>query len=474
MMSIADTVSTLGARALPSLDTAAGRAFAARHFVSVSTDSRTIDPDALFVALRGEKYDGHAFLDAVRERGAAAAMIDEQAAATLPEGISAMPCIVVDDTRRGLGRLASHWRARFDLPLVAVSGSNGKTTVKEMIAAILRAQFGEEGTLATAGNLNNDIGLPLTLLRLASGHAAAVIEVGMNHPGETLELAAIAQPTVALVNNAQREHQEFMSSVEEVAREHGALFQALSAEGTAVINADDDYAGYWRGIARERGCRIRDFGIAGGLDTPAVVRARVELRAFGCDIEVVAPEGRTAFFLQAAGEHNARNAVAAAAAATAAGASLEAVARGLSQFAPVKGRLQRKAGQGGCQVIDDTYNANPDSVRAAIDVLAQTSPGGQRVLALGDMGEVGSQGPAFHAEIGTYARERGVAQLLASGDLCRHAVQAFGEGARHFDSVEDLSAALSMLDVAGATILVKGSRFMRMERAVRTLTGERA
>jgi UDP-N-acetylmuramoyl-tripeptide--D-alanyl-D-alanine ligase len=474
MMSIADTVNALGARALPPLDTAAGRAFAARHFASVSTDSRTLDPDALFVALRGDKYDGHAFLEAVRARGAAAAMIDEQAAAALPAGVTAMPCIVVDDTRRGLGRLAAHWRSRFALPLVAVSGSNGKTTVKEMIAAILRVQFGDAGTLATTGNLNNEIGLPLTLLRLAPQHGAAVIEVGMNHPGETRELAAIARPTVALVNNAQREHQEFMGSVEEVAREHGALFEALPQEGTAVINADDAHAGYWRGIAFERGCRIRDFGIASGLDTPAAVRARVEARAFGSDIELVTPEGRTRFALQAAGEHNARNAVAAAAAATAAGAGLDAVAAGLSQFVPVKGRLQLKAGQGGCQIIDDTYNANPDSVRAAIDVLARTAPGGQRVLALGDMGEVGSQGPAFHEEIGAYARDCGVAQLLAAGDLCRHAVQSFGEGARHFDGVEELAAALRKLDVAGATILVKGSRFMRMERAVRALTGENA
>ena len=474
MMSIADTVHALGARALPPLDTAAGRAFAARHFASVSTDSRTLNPDALFVALRGEKYDGHAFLDAVRARGAAAAMIDEQAAAALPAGVSAMPCIVVDDTRRGLGQLAANWRSRFTLPLVAVSGSNGKTTVKEMIAAILRAQFGEGGTLATSGNLNNDIGLPLTLLRLAPGHAAAVIEVGMNHPGETRELAAIARPTVALVNNAQREHQEFMGSVDEVAREHGALFQSLSAEGTAVINADDAHAYYWRGLALERGCRIRDFGIAAGLDTPAAVRARVEARTFGSDIELVTPEGRTRFSLQAAGEHNARNAVAAAAAATAAGASLDAVAAGLSQFAPVKGRLQLKTGQGGSRIIDDTYNANPDSVRAAIDVLVQGAQGGLRVLALGDMGEVGSQGPAFHAEIGAYARERGVAQLLAAGELSRQAVEAFGEGGRHFDSVENLVDALRKLDVAGATILVKGSRFMRMERAVRALTGENA
>jgi UDP-N-acetylmuramoyl-tripeptide--D-alanyl-D-alanine ligase len=474
MMSLSETLTALGARMLPAGPT--GAAMQHRRYASVSTDSRTLERDALFVALRGERFDGHQFLDAVRGRGAAGALIDEQAAAamaarTAGESVD-LPLLVVGDTRRELGRLAAHWRARFNIPLVAVSGSNGKTTVKEMTAAILRAHYGSAATLATSGNLNNDIGLPLTLLRLRAQHACAVIEVGMNHPGETRELAAIARPTVALVNNAQREHQEFMAGVEEVAREHGALFQALPTGGTAVINADDAFAEYWRGLARSAGCRLRDFGTARGLDTAAAVRAQCRPRAFGSDIELVTPEGRVSFSVQVAGEHNARNAVAAAAAATAAGASLAAVAAGLSAFAPVKGRLERKAGQGGCVVIDDTYNANPDSVRAAIDALAQAAPGGRRVLALGDMGEVGAQGPAFHAEIGAYARHCGVAQLLAVGALCAHAVAAFGEGARHFDGVEDLAEALRGFDIAGNTVLIKGSRFMRMERAVRALTGE--
>ena len=478
MMSLAETVRVLGARALPAPDAAAGKGLAGRQFASVSTDSRTLERAALFVALRGERYDGHGFLDVVRERGAMAAMIDEQAAGEMagPAGGTALPpflpLIVVDDTRRGLGRLAAHWRTRFDIPLVAVSGSNGKTTVKEMVAAILRAHYGSEATLATQGNLNNDIGLPLTLLGLRPRHACAVIEVGMNHPGETRELAAIAQPTVALVNNAQREHQEFMAGVEEVAREHGALFESLPANGTAVINADDPFAGYWRGLAAGR--KVRDFGLANGLATKAAVRARCQPRVFGSDMLLEAPEGRVEFTLQVAGQHNARNAVAAAAAATAAGASLQAVAQGLSTFVLVKGRLQRKSGKGGAVVIDDTYNANPDSVRAAIDVLAQAAPGGQRVLILGDMGEVGTQGPAFHVEVGRYARERGVAQLLAAGELCRHAVDAFGSGARHFERVEELADATRVLDVAGTTLLVKGSRFMRMERVVRLLTGEEA
>jgi UDP-N-acetylmuramoyl-tripeptide--D-alanyl-D-alanine ligase len=474
MMSIAETVQALGARALPALDSAPGTEFAGRRFNAVSSDSRTITLGALFVALRGERFDGHAFLAAVGARGAVAAMVDEKAAARFeaPGGAAPLPCIVVQDTRRGLGRLAAHWRARFRIPLVAVAGSNGKTTVKEMAAAILRAHYGAAATLASAGNFNNDIGLPLTLLGLRAQHACAVIEVGMNHPGETRELAEIARPTVALVNNAQREHQEFMAGVDEVAREHGALFDALPAGGIAVINADDAHADYWRGIARAGGRPVRDFGMADGLATRACVRASCRLRSFGSDIDLEAPEGRVAFSLQVAGEHNARNALAAAAAATAAGASLAAVARGLSPFAPVKGRLQRKTGRGGAMVIDDSYNANPDSVRAAIDVLAQAAPGGLRVLALGDMGEVGAQGPAFHAEIGCYAKERGVARLLAAGQLCRHAATAFGEGAAHFEHVEDLAEAARALDNAGTTLLVKGSRFMRMERVVRALTGE--
>jgi len=462
----------------------AARAIGARStaeagFVSVSTDSRTLEPGALFVALRGERFDGHDFLAAVRERGAAAAMVDEagaRAAGAVHGG--ALPAIVVDDTRRALGRLAACWRDRFDIPLVAVTGSNGKTTVKEMIAAVLQAHYGKEHTLATAGNLNNDIGLPLTLLRLREGHECAVIELGMNHPGETRELAAIASPTVALINNAQREHQEFMASVEEVAREHGAVFAALRPGGTAVINADDDHAEYWRGIVP--GDRdVRDFSIV----RRAAVTGRCQLSGFGSDIILDAPEGYVSFSLQVPGLHNVRNAVAAAAAATAAGASLQAVALGLSAFSAVNGRLQRKQGVKGAVVIDDTYNANPDSVRAAIDVLAgapsdaaglagaASLSAGERVLILGDMGEVGDQGPAFHAEIGRYARERGITRLLLAGEATRHTAQAFGERAQHFARVEDLLPAAAACDAAGTTVLVKGSRFMRMERAVCVLTG---
>ncbi len=375
-----------------------------------------------------------------------------------------LPLLVVADTRLGLARLAAHWRARFDIPLIAVTGSNGKTTVKEMTAAILRAHFGEAQVLATEGNLNNDIGLPLTLLNLRERHHAAVIELGMNHPGETASLAAIASPTVALVNNAQREHQEFMKGVAEVAREHAAVFDALRPGGVAVINADDEFAGYWRGVLAGR--RMREFGI----DRPAEVSGRHNLAHFGSRIELSAPEGDVVVELHASGRHNVMNACAAAASALAAGASLKAVARGLAAFRPVGGRMQRLAARSGARLIDDSYNANPDSVRAAIDVLAEEP--GTKFLLLGDMGEVGERGAAFHEEIGRYARERGVDRLYALGDLSRAATEAFGKGARHFAAVEEMIAAAREEVLSNTTALVKGSRFMRMERVVLALAAE--
>jgi len=452
MMSLREASAAVGAKAL------GGDA----RFASVSTDSRTLARGALFVALKGERFDGHRFLDAARERGAAAAMVDEEARQTA-EGAH-LPLLVVADTKISLGRLAAKWRERFDIPLVAVTGSNGKTTVKEMIAAILRAHFGDAPVLATEGNLNNDIGLPLTLLRLRESHRAAVVELGMNHPGETADLAAIASPTVALVNNAQREHQEFMKDVAAVAREHAAVFGALRPGGVAVVNADDEFAGYWRGLLAGR--RVRDFGI----DRPAQVGGRHALAHFGSRIELRAPEGEVAFDLHASGRHNALNACAAAACALAAGASLESVARGLAAFRPVSGRMQRLASRAGASLIDDSYNANPDSVRAAIDVLAAEP--GTKFLLLGDMGEVGERGVEFHREIGRYARERGIDRVYAAGELCRAAVEAFGEGARHFAAVEDLIAAAQREIVANTAALVKGSRFMRMERVVRALAAE--
>ena len=431
------------------------------RFSAVSSDTRTLGEGALFVALRGERYDGHEYLEAARARGAVAAMVDERKPG--PGGDAPLPLLVVDDTRLGLGRLAAYWRGKFKLPLIAVTGSNGKTTVKEMIAAILAEHAGAGRAYATPGNLNNDIGLPLTLLGLRAQHTCAVMELGMNHAGETAYLARIAQPTVALVNNAQREHQEFMHSVEDVAREHGAVFAALPVEGVAVINADDAYADYWRRVCAER--RVVDFG----LERPAAIGGRYALRDFGSDIVLRSPQGEAPVSLQAAGVHNVRNALAAAAAATAAGVDLSAIARGLAGFHPVQGRLQRTSGRRGEVVLDDTYNANPDSVIAALEVLARA--GGKKFLVLGDMGEVGAHAAAFHAEIGRHAHALGLDGLYLLGESCRHAAAAFGAGARHYADIDALQAELERVLGPGVTVLVKGSRFMRMERVVQALTG---
>lgn len=439
----------------------------------VCTDSRTAGPGDLFVALKGDRFDAHDFLSEVAARGASAVL-----AAHLPDDWTA-PALLVQDTRAALGALARGWRRRFTMPLVAVTGSNGKTTVKEMISSIFAQAAGETGRLATAGNFNNDVGLPLTLLRLSDAHRLAVVELGMNHPGETDVLARIALPTIAVVNNAQREHQEFMATVEAVALEHASVIHALPADGVAVFPLDDAYAGIWRVAAT--GNRIVDFALEDASRAGQTARAAVTGVLAGSRLQVRTPMGAFEATLQALGEHNARNALAATAAAVAAGVPLDAIARGLEAFAPVKGRLQTKRATAGAlagaTVIDDTYNANPDSMRAAIDVLAARAA--PRVLVMGDMGEVGENGPEFHREVGAYARERGIDALCSLGEAARESSAAFNAGgplsgaggARHFD---DVSALVEHLLQAGfgasATVLVKGSRFMRMERVVDALT----
>ena len=435
---------------------------ASRSFSRVHTDSRTVEPGDLFVALKGERFDAHDFLADVVARGASAVMVSREV------GLD-VPALVVPDTRIGLGELAAGWRREFTPPTVAVTGSNGKTTVKEMIAAIFAGAVGEGDRLATGGNLNNDIGLPLTVLRLRAHHKLAVLELGMNHPGETVYLAAIAQPTVAVITNAQREHQEFMVNVEAVAHEHASAIAALPANGVAVFPVDAEsggaHAAIWRQAAGARA--VLSFG----TDASADVRATVTLDDGVQVLDVTAPGRRFTLRLQLLGAHNVRNALAATACALAAGVDVAAIQAGIPGFTAVKGRLQVKHTPAGTVVIDDTYNANPDSMRAAIDVLAGFAA--PRLLVMGDMGEVGDQGPAFHAEIGAYARERGIDALWAIGELAPHAVQAYGGGARHFARAEDLAQALEA-DKEGAVanaaaVLVKGSRFMRMERIVDAL-----
>ena len=434
----------------------------------VHTDTRTIEPGDLFVALQGERYDANAFLAEAQERGAAAVICHAGLDAdSYPAGL---PRIEVPDTRIALGELATGWRAQFDLPLIAVTGSNGKTTVTQMIASILQAHAGD-AALATRGNLNNDIGVPLTLLRLRPEHRIAVVELGMNHPGEIAYLAAIAQPTVALVNNAQREHLEFMKTIEAVAQENGCVLSALPSHGVAVFPQDDTYTPVWAGLSGQR----RTVQFAGHHTDQADTAVLFAQWAQGAwQVQARAQEGAFHFALHIAGRHNVKNAMAAASCALAAGVPLAAVVQGLEQFVPVKGRsralsvtLQGKS----YSVVDDTYNANPDSVRAAIDVLAELPA--PRLLVLGDMGEVGEEGPQFHTEAGRYAKAQGIEHFFATGVLAASAVAAF-DGAVHFADVAALNTAVSEVLPRVQSVLVKGSRFMRMERVVDALVAKEA
>ncbi len=433
----------------------------------VHSDTRTLAPGDLFVAIRGERFDANTMLAEARAAGAAAALCHGGASGGF--AVHGLPCIEVDDTVAALGALATGWRAQFTLPLVAVTGSNGKTTVTQMTAAILRAACGD-AAFATQGNLNNDIGLPLTLLRLRASHRLGVVELGMNHPGEIALLAAIAQPTVALVNNAQREHMEFMATVEAVARENGSVIAAVPSTGTVVVPADDAWTPLWRGLAGARA--VLDFA----LDGPAAVTAGTPVwTGTAWQLHIRTPQGGFDCRLHIAGRHNVKNALAATACALAAGVPLAAIAAGLSAFEPVKGRSRALAltvGGRTLTLVDDSYNANPDSVQAAIAVLAALP--GPQLLVLGDMGEVGSQGPQFHAEAGAQARAAGIGQLMALGALSPHAVAAFGDGGRHFSDMASLIEAACAALPGVASVLVKGSRFMQMPRVVDALQQEGA
>ena len=424
-------------------------------FGGVSTDSRTIVAGDLFVAIKGVNFDGHAYARDVLARGAAGAVVNQEFAAAYPD----LPLICVTDTRLALGALAAHWRRRFAIPLLGITGSNGKTTVKEMCAAILRAHFGRaDSVLATVGNLNNDIGLPLTLLKLRESDRAAVIEMGMNHAGEIDYLTRLARPSVALVNNAQRAHLEGLGTLQNVALAKGEIFVGLPADGAAVFNADDPQVDIWRELSRDY--RQVSFG----LDRPADVRGRFTVRGLGGQLNMATPWGEIDLELAVPGCHGARNACAAAAATLVAGVPPAAVKQGLEGFAGVKGRLQRRAGRAGALVVDDSYNANPDSMRAAIDVLASVP--GRCILVMGDMGEVGAAAGQFHDEIGGYAKSHGIDRLLCLGEMSAAAAANFGAGGQHFKHIDDLVRTLLAELGPQTTVLVKGSRFMRMERVV--------
>lgn len=426
-----------------------------RKFERVSTDTRRVAGDELFVALRGTHYNGHDYVIQAEQLHAAGALVEHVVAVHLPQ-------IVVRDTRRALGAFAAHWRNGFDIPVVGITGSNGKTTTKEMVSSILRRHA---ETLSTRGNQNNDIGVPLTLLGLGPQHRAAVIEMGTNHRGEIAYLAGLTSPTVGVVTNAGMAHLEFLGSVHGVALEKGALYANLRPGGVAVINAEDAHADLWREMAQEH--HQQTFGLQESADfhpgSDTLKQQPTGMWAYRLD----SPLGEADIQLSLPGRHNVVNSLAAAAAAAAAGATLEDISSGLARVPVTAGRLIVLPGIRSSRLIDDTYNANPLSLKAAMEFAL--SLGDPVWLALGDMGELGTNAARLHADCGELARRLGVVRLLSFGSLSVHAAERFGSGAEHFLDVEALIKALHDSLRPGTTLLVKGSRSMRMERVVEAL-----
>ena len=442
-MRLTDIVQDLGARTVGPAEI---------ELTGVSTDTRTLQAGELFVAIRGENFDGHDYMAAAQAQGAAAALVEHEVA-----GIS-LPQVIVGDARIAFGRIGSLWRRRFRIPTLALTGSSGKTTVKEMLRCILAAHTGDVGeVLATEGNLNNDIGVPQMLLRLRAHHRYAVFEMGMNHLGEIDYLTRLVEPDVAMVIMAGTAHIGELGSREAIAQAKGEIYGALKPEGIAVVNMHDRFGNYWRDNVQ--GHRVIGFGIAPEDDVAGTLAPdRLVIRWRGKSVDVR---------LQVPGEHNQMNALAAAAGACALDIPLDTIRRGLESFSGVEGRLRTFTGHNSATIIDDTYNANPDSVKAAIRVLAANKP--PRYLVLGDMGELGADSVAMHREVGAYARSAGIDKLFALGELSRESVAAFGEQAAHFGTADDLVHSLQPLMGPQLTVLVKGSRFMKMERVVEKL-----
>lgn len=424
-------------------------------FDRVSTDTRAIQAGDLFVALRGENFDAHNFLSQAAENKACGLVVEQV------EPSVALPQLVVADTTRALGQIGAVNRSRYRGPLLAITGSGGKTTVKGMAASIL-SQCGK--TLATRGNLNNHIGVPLTLLELEAGHEFAVIEMGASAGGEIAYLVGLAKPDVAMVNNVMPAHVEGFGSVGGIAKAKGEIYQGLSAAGIAVLNLDEIYVQDWR---ERLPCERRlTFSLANPEADVYVQRPADDLSQ-GLVFTLVTPQGSTDVSLPIIGKHNINNALAAATCALAMGADLEAIANGLQAFRGEKGRMQLLQGLAGAVLIDDSYNANPGSVRAAIDTLVNYP--GKRILVLGDLAELGEEAPNLHAELGDYARWAGVDRVVTVGPLTRHLNQAFGAGASHCaDHSEAIDIIKTELD-ADTAVLVKGSRSARMEVVVQAI-----
>ena len=435
---------------------------------AVATDSRTLAPGSLFVALRGPNFDGREFVAAAAARGAIGAIVEQgvvEQAAVEQAVPHALPQVVVADALRALQQLGRTWRAEFAMPIVAIGGSNGKTTTKEMTAAIL-LRMGP--CMATHGNLNNHIGVPVTLMRLEPSHRSAVIEMGANRIGDVAELVRLARPTVGLITNAGAEHLEGFGNLDGVAQGEGEMVSCLDAGATAIINADDAYAGYWRGIAAAG--RIVTFGVHADADFAAKDSVQtIERGEFVTRFTLECPLGQRSITLRAGGAHNIGNALAAAAAGAAAGASLEQIALGLADFRAVAGRLQLKPGARDSWIIDDSYNANPSSVRAGLEVMRSLP--GTTWLVLGDMAELGEFAEDSHAHMGAYARDCGIKRLFAVGPQSSRAVETFGSGAEWFADADSLTRRLQAELGPGVTVLIKGSRINRLERVVQALTG---
>lgn len=444
-MTMAEAAQATGARLVGASDIV---------FEGVSTDTRAIASGQLFVALKGPNFDAHDFIAQATAAGVAAVMVEKDCGIALPQ-------LIVPSCLKALGQLAHAWRLRFDFPIVGVTGSNGKTTVKEMLASIFATQW---NTLSTRGNLNNDIGLPLTLLNLNEQHQAAIIEMGANHPGEIAYLTQLTQPTVALITNAGAAHLEGFGSIEGVAHAKGEIYQGLLANGCAIVNADDKYADLWCSLASDK--QQLSFGIENAADVTCSWHGDVH----GSQLDIDTPRGEFECHLKLAGRHNVLNALAATAASVAAGVGLENIKQGLEAVQPVKGRMQPRHGINGASVIDDTYNANPYSLAAAVKVLAACS--GEKYLALGDMGELGVDTEALHQQAGRLAREAGVDALYGVGNYVRKAVEAFGENGYHFDGQQAMIDKLRGDLNSEVTLLVKGSRASHMENIVSALVAD--
>jgi len=424
-------------------------------FEHVVTDTRELHGGELFIALQGEHFNGQDFVQDAKRSGAVAVMANRQLEIDLPT-------LVVADTTKSLGQLAAYWRDQFEMPIVGVTGSNGKTTVREMIARIL--EYGGP-TLSSKGNFNNHIGLPLTLLKLRDFHRYSVLELGMNHPREISYLTKIAKPTISVITNAAEAHLEGVGSVTGVARAKAEIFLGMEPSSVAVINADDRFAAYW--LARARRYKTLTFG----LDNQADVRGETEWRDDRMHLEIRLPEEICEVRLELLGKHNARNALAAATVAWSMGLGADQIRSGLEQVRPINARLQTRCGKNNSCLIDDSYNANPESLRCAIEVLARKD--GHRVLVIGDMAELGDKSASFHQAAGRYARERGVHQLFTTGVHAALAAEEFGSGANHYQTCDDLSEALSHLLGPNVCVLIKGSRGARMERVVESLLYEK-